>query len=151
MFPITPITDASRPFRADYYDNVGGHAVDAEVGAVALVEGNYFVRPPPSCPPPSPGTHGGAIEQSDDPVTDRRRFRRERVLPADSGGRRDVQGVARARVPRELARRLRHGREPRHRERALLAQVPCVALPLFCVVDIGGVADARVSCMQRPA
>jgi pectin lyase len=29
---------------SDYFDNVSGHAIDAEVGAVALAEGNYFVR-----------------------------------------------------------------------------------------------------------
>jgi pectin lyase len=28
----------------NYFDNMNGHAVDAEIGAVALVEGNYFVR-----------------------------------------------------------------------------------------------------------
>lgn len=32
------------PDLEDYYVDVGGHAVDAEVGAVTLVEGNYFVR-----------------------------------------------------------------------------------------------------------
>lgn len=43
------------PDLEDYYVDVGGHAVDAEVGAVALVEGNYFVRSrlirPTSVPP----------------------------------------------------------------------------------------------------
>ena len=49
---------------SDYYDNVGGHAVDAEVGAVALTEGNYFVR---HLPYPSPLLiSNGVIEEYGD-------------------------------------------------------------------------------------
>lgn len=61
------------PDLEDYYVDVGGHAVDAEVGAVTLVEGNYFVRSHiirPTSPhtqihsspaPPSRATHFAAF------------------------------------------------------------------------------------------
>jgi pectin lyase len=32
------------PNTTDYFNGISGHAIDAEVGAVALTEGNYFVR-----------------------------------------------------------------------------------------------------------